>query len=265
MRSPTSSRSVPSGCIRRTGTATGGASTTSCGYGRWTTPGSGCSPPWWPRPTRMKTSPGPCPWTPPSCALISTRPGPAKRRPGRRAGGSHHRPVPRAAAHGHRSDGALLLSEETARPYGHRAHASVRHEGVTPCAGRRWRCLTTAERSRVAQNTLEARGFGASRQATGDRCAPQRPQPLCLVHQPRPVLGRTRARSVGSHAGAGQWGAGRRRTGRVWWPLLISEGYGSKSTSGTASSMCGKRSKSRRRAVVTSMRARGAPRQKWTP
>ncbi|MEU9593386.1 transposase [Streptomyces sp. NPDC048193] len=37
--------------------------------------------PWWPRPTRTKTSAGRYRWTPPSCALTSTRPGPAKGAP----------------------------------------------------------------------------------------------------------------------------------------------------------------------------------------
>ncbi|MFC8859225.1 transposase, partial [Streptomyces sp. NPDC057144] len=54
-------------CTCRRSTATGEASTTGCGRGPSTAPGSGCSPPWWPRPTPTRTSAGPCPWTPPSC------------------------------------------------------------------------------------------------------------------------------------------------------------------------------------------------------
>ncbi len=59
--------------------------------------------------------------------------------------------------------------------------------------------------------------------------------------------------------------AGPRRTGSAVWPLLIRVGNGRSSSTGTASRAAGNRAKNRRRAVATSRRASGAPRQKCTP
>ncbi|MEU3299280.1 transposase [Streptomyces sp. NPDC006678] len=89
------SQTERSGSICRRGMATGAVSTTGCGCGPSTVPGSECSPRRWPRPTLMRTSTGPSRSAPRSCGLTSMRPGRVRRGPGRRAGRPRHRPVPR--------------------------------------------------------------------------------------------------------------------------------------------------------------------------
>ncbi len=85
-RSPAGFGPSRSGCTRRSGTETGAASTTGCGCGRWTAPGSGCSPPWWLRRTRTRSWAGPCRLTPRSCGPAARGRGPP-RRPSSGAGG----------------------------------------------------------------------------------------------------------------------------------------------------------------------------------
>lgn len=76
-RSPGSSRRGRSGSTFPRSTATGEASTTGCGCGLSTVPGSGVSLRWSRRPRRptpTAISAGQCRWTRPSCALTNMRP-----------------------------------------------------------------------------------------------------------------------------------------------------------------------------------------------